>query len=58
MKNKRNNLDEKKGMKKMAFKKIGIAPIEDIYCSCGGKVDKETKKCDKCGKEFVPETDS
>jgi len=44
---------KEKGEKKMAFKKTGVAPIEDIYCSCGGKVNKETKKCDKCGKEFV-----
>lgn len=35
----------------MAFKKTGVAPIDAVYCPCGGVIDPKTKKCDKCGKE-------
>jgi hypothetical protein len=37
----------------MAFKKVGDAiPIKNVYCPCGGEIDKETHKCLKCGKDF------
>ena len=37
----------------MAFKKVGDAlQIKNVYCSCGGEVDKATHKCLKCGKDF------
>lgn len=42
----------------MAFKKVGDAmKTEDVYCSCGGKINKSTGKCEKCGKEAITKPD-
>lgn len=35
----------------MAFVKTGDAPISAVYCACGGQINPQTKKCEKCGKE-------
>lgn len=36
------------------FQKNGdVAVVADIFCSCGGKINKETKKCAKCNKTFI-----
>ena len=40
------------------FKKTGdVIVIENVLCSCGGTINKETRKCAKCEKTFVNQTD-
>ena len=41
----------------MPFIKTGDAPIAAVYCSCGGQINPQTKKCDKCGKEHDQSSD-
>lgn len=37
----------------MAFKKTGTpAKVDGVYCSCGGEIDTDTRKCKQCGKEY------
>ena len=35
------------------FNKTGDVVIAEVYCSCGGQINKETKKCAKCNKTFI-----
>ena len=37
----------------MAFAKTGdVMKVEKVYCSCGGEIDTNTQKCQKCGETF------
>jgi len=37
----------------MSFKKTGdVIQIEKVYCPCGGEIEQETQKCNKCHKDF------
>jgi hypothetical protein len=37
----------------MVFHKQGDVPIQEVRCGCGGIIDKNTKRCKKCGKGLV-----
>jgi len=38
----------------MVFRKQGIAPIEEIKCSCGHDLKGHTSACPNCGKTLIP----
>lgn len=42
------------------FVKTGVpeGKVEQVYCSCGGEIDLETKKCKKCNKDYVDPSDT
>jgi hypothetical protein len=44
---------------KMSFKKTGdVIQIEKVYCPCGGEIEQDTQKCQKCQKDFDMDKDA
>lgn len=39
----------------MAFRKQGVAPIEEVRCSCGHVLASADDTCPKCKKVIIPE---
>ena len=42
-------------MKTMGFSKTGVAPIQEIKCSCGYEIKGHLTKCPNCNKTLIPE---
>ena len=41
--------------KTMAFRKSGVAPIQEIRCSCGHELHANEDACPNCKKSIIPE---